>query len=82
MKGAFLSLLALLLSGCQGYKYNDDNVAEEILEVGIGVKSGVDIDLTPKTPEKGFSPTSLKPWEKVVVVEPVSSEAAASTEGK
>lgn len=62
---AILSLigLAITLSSCK-YSYNQDNVAEEAIEEAIEYKYGVDVDLSPQTPEKGFSPKKLMPFQK------------------
>lgn len=60
-----LTLSALFLfTGCSGYKYQPDNVVEESVEFLVDQKLGVDLDLTPDNPEKGFSPKSLKPLVK------------------
>lgn len=72
---AFPAILSLLLTmvSCHGYKYQPDNIIEEAAEmatdIGIHALTGqsVDIDFTPGTPEKGFSPKSLSP---VIKVEP------------
>ena len=65
-------ILSVMLCGCTGYKYQADNVGEEIVEEGIKLKTGVDVDLSPSTPESGFTPGSLKPFVK----------ETASAEGK
>jgi hypothetical protein len=48
--------MTLLLSSCSSInKYfglEDDNLAEEASEALIEWKTGIDIDLTPSTPEK------------------------------
>lgn len=52
---ALLSLVCCILSGCSyvnkkmGLK--DDNVAEELIEDIIQIKTGASIDLSPDTPE-------------------------------
>lgn len=75
MKLAFIfaGALGLLLCGCQGYRYQDDNILEELSEEALRVKTGAEVDFSGKTPEKGFSPSSLKPFVK---------EEASATEGK
>lgn len=51
-----ICLTTLLLSSCSSInKYfglEDDNLAEEASEALIEWKTGIDIDLTPSTPEK------------------------------
>ena len=51
-----ICLMTLLLSSCSSInKYfglEDDNLAEEASEALIEWKTGIDIDLTPSTPEK------------------------------
>lgn len=59
-----LAILASLAMACTGYKYQEDNVVEEIVELGIKEELGVDVDLSPSTPEKGFSPKHLAPIKK------------------
>ena len=47
----FLAMLSLL-SGCSMFKsYTPDNPAEEAVEAVIKAKTGVDLDLTPGSPE-------------------------------
>lgn len=60
----FAGALSLLLCGCQGYKYQEDNLVEELVESGIKFKTGADVDFSPSTPESGFSPTTIKPLVK------------------
>ena len=59
-----LAALSFLLTGCAGYKYNDDNIVEEAIELGIKYETGADIDLSPSTPETGFSPKAIEPISK------------------
>lgn len=63
MKFIFL-ISTLFLVGCQGWHYQPDNLVEEIVEEAIKAETGVDVDLSPSTPEKGFSPHSLEPFKK------------------
>lgn len=56
--------MAFAISSCAGYKYNEDNLGEELTELAIKMETGQDLDLSPATPEKGFSPKSLYPVEK------------------
>lgn len=45
-------LLLLVLSSCTLFKdYPQDNIVEEIAEEVIEAKTGLDIDLSPGTPE-------------------------------
>jgi len=61
----FLAILAsLALSACTGYTYQEDNILEESVELGIKGELGLDVDLSPSTPETGFSPKSIKPIKK------------------
>jgi len=50
---ALATLVVLMLEGCSktNFKYKEDNMAEEILEEVIKNKTGIDVDLTPSTPE-------------------------------
>lgn len=63
---ALIALLGivLLLTGCKGYRYQQDNVAEEIGEEVLKAKTGADVDFSPSTPETGFSPKYLYPLKK------------------
>lgn len=68
-KTAILILISqILIVGCKGWKYQDDNVVEEIVEEAIDMETGLDVDLTPSDPEKGFSPKSVAPFKKEEVV--------------
>ena len=60
-----LAITGLLLTGCSGYKYKEDNIVEEGMEVAIDHFSGIDVDLSPNTKESGFSPKALKPFERL-----------------
>lgn len=54
MTKKYIIILALLplISGCYLLeKYKEDNIVEEILEEIIEAKTGLDIDLTPFSPE-------------------------------
>lgn len=51
----------LMLTACNGYKYQDDNIVEEGVELALKAATGVDIDLSASTPETGFSPKALSP---------------------
>ena len=44
----------IILSGCmiKHGKYVDDNPIEEIIEQAIKSETGLDLDLTPRSPEK------------------------------
>lgn len=67
MKSKFLVILGvcmLMLSGCQGYKYQADNIVEEVGEEAVRYYTGAEIDVTPGTPEKGFTPGSVMPIVK------------------
>lgn len=46
----YLTLSLMFLTACNEYK--DDNVIEEIVEQSIKENIGIDIDLTPETPEE------------------------------
>lgn len=71
-----LVFTGLLLTGCSGYKYKEDNIIEEGLEVAIDHFSGIDVDLSPDTKESGFSPKTLKPFERLEsVVDPSARQA-------
>lgn len=59
-----LAAVTILLTGCSGYKYQDDNIVEEALELGIKYETGADVDLSPETPETGFSPKAIDPLVK------------------
>lgn len=59
-----LAALTILLTGCSGYKYQDDNIVEEAFELGIKYETGVDVDLSPSTPETGFTVKAIKPLVK------------------
>lgn len=64
MKLTLLLATLLGLTSC-GLKYQQDNAIEEIAELGLESWSGVKpIDLSPATPETGFSPKHLLPFEK------------------
>lgn len=49
-------LICLVISGCSSFgwmkNYPQDNIVEEIIEEIIESKTGLDIDLTPRSPEK------------------------------
>lgn len=48
----FIGML-FVFSGCNFFKsYPQDNIAEEIVEEVIEAKTGLDLDLSPLTPEK------------------------------
>lgn len=55
MKKALFSILLLVLCGCSPINkwlgLPDDNIAEEMIEDIIKGRTGLDIDLTPETPE-------------------------------
>ncbi len=46
-----LLIFLLILSSCSDGKYIQDNIAEEFVEEVIEAKTGLDIDLSPGTPE-------------------------------
>lgn len=64
LKGYFLCFLLLLgFSACQTAPiealndwigWRDDNIAEETLEYLVDKQFGLDVDLSPRTPESGF----------------------------
>lgn len=61
----FLAILAsITLTCCTGYTYQQDNIVEESVELGLKAELGLDVDLSPSTPETGFSPKSIKPFTK------------------
>lgn len=64
MNYILLCLTALSLSGCAGYKYNEDNLAEESIELLIKSKTGVDLDLSASSKEEGFNPKVISPLSK------------------
>jgi len=51
-----LLILIIQLSSCsyvnRYFGWEDDNLAEEVVEEVIKVKAGINIDLTPSSPEK------------------------------
>ena len=47
----FLVLIAIALGILSGYLFWDDNIVEELSEKFIEAQIGVDIDLTPNSPE-------------------------------
>lgn len=52
----------------------DDNLVEEIVEEAIKGKTGLDIDLTPATPEKGNSQDHLLEEIEDYFLEPESTQ--------
>lgn len=49
----FLIMTLCMISGCSLLKkYPQDNIVEEIVEDAIEKETGIDIDLSPLTPEK------------------------------
>ena len=56
-------LIFSLLTACSGYSYNQDSLPEELVEEAIELETGISLDLSPNTPETGFSPKTLKPFE-------------------
>jgi hypothetical protein len=67
----------IVLSGCSGVNrklgIQDDNLAEEIVEEAIQAKTGLDIDLTPATPEKENSQGHLLEEIEGYFLEPEST---------
>ena len=51
-----ITVVVLISAGCSYINkklgWPDDNIAEEFIEGGIRSQTGIDIDLTPSTPEK------------------------------
>lgn len=52
---SLFALISFLMSGCRfnfkDYELKEDSLAEEILEEIIEHKTGLDVDLTPNSPE-------------------------------
>lgn len=66
---AIFILLSILMAGCRfkDYKFNEDSLAEEILEEIIEHKTGLDIDLTPNSHEDEVEvPLGLSPFDLVL----------------
>lgn len=65
-----LVIMCVALTSCR-YKYVQDNLVEEVgeeaAETVIKSYTGADVDLdfSPATPEKGFSPKGVAPFVKV-----------------
>lgn len=56
--------IATMLTSCSKYKYNEDNIVEEIVEEGIKHYTGTEIDLSFGEKETGFSPRAFVPLSK------------------
>ena len=73
-----LILCIFALSSCSGVNkqlgLKDDNISEEILEEVIESKTGLDLDLTPETPEKESSSDHLLEKIEDYFLEPESTQ--------
>lgn len=50
---SIILVVSALMSGCKfnKLKFNEDSLAEEVVEYLIKKETGVDVDLTPESPE-------------------------------
>lgn len=52
----YIGLVGILMAGCnylnRKFHLDDDNLIEEAIEGQIKENTGIDVDLTPSTPEK------------------------------
>jgi hypothetical protein len=83
-KALILSGVCLALNSCSAIRsfttnadgtpkaYQDDNLGEEVLEVGAKVITGQDVDITPSSPESGFSPKTIRPFDSAKPAEQAS----------
>lgn len=56
MKNLLFLLIGITICGCSYFNHmlgmEDDNIVEEVAEEVIELKAGINIDLTPDSPEK------------------------------